>query len=432
MNDPNGEIKFMTLPQCGANGELFPLPPPKQFLGLKMRSKNKSQNIKGERTMASKKTNQGSISIAELKDLLRDNLNALWENDPALHTKHADASMMIPPVMVWGAPGVGKSTAVRELTKELGIGFIDVRLAQREPVDMRGLPVPDERENSVKWLVSGEWPREGRGILLFDELTAADRSLQVAAYELILDRRLGDLYKVPDGWYICAAGNRVEDAAVSTTMSSALANRFMHVELGEDVESWAHWATLHNIHPSVTGFLRFRPDCLFRQSDENLERGWPTPRAWERVSIMMGIVPEDDEELLRKLVYGLVGNRAGMEFIEFHNLNASFDDVRRMMLNPSVPVSIPQKVDRKYAMCAAMAYYVWRGKDKAESDALLDGFFCISKKLTSDFACMVMTDTMGGCGQLDSKEAASRLFYHKDYKEWAEIHGKAMKKHLSF
>ena len=364
------------------------------------------------------------ISASQLEKILRMQLKTLAE--------HPELAHVLPPLMVWGAPGLGKSSIIRSIAEELGIKFIDVRLAQREPVDVRGLPVPDRENKKVDWMVSGEWPRDGRGILLFDELTAADRSLQVAAYELILDRRLGDLYKVPDGWYICAAGNRVEDAAVSTTMSSALANRFMHVELGEDVDAWAHWANQHNIHPSVTGFLRFRPECLFRQSDENLERGWPTPRAWERVSIMMNIVPADDEELLRKLVYGLVGNRAGMEFIEFHKLNASFDDVRSMMLNPSVPVTIPQKVDRKYALCAAMAYYLWRGKDKAEAEALLNGFFRICTKLSSDFACMVMIDVMTGCGQLPSKEAASRLFYHKDYKTWAEIHGKAMKKHLSF
>ena len=364
------------------------------------------------------------ITASQLENVLRMQLKTLAE--------HPELAHVLPPLMVWGAPGLGKSSIIKGIANEMGIKFIDVRLAQREPVDVRGLPVPDRENKKVDWMVSGEWPREGRGILLFDELTAADRSLQVAAYELILDRRLGDLYQVPDGWYICAAGNRVEDAAVSTTMSSALANRFMHVELGEDVEAWAHWATLHSIHPSVTGFLRFRPECLFRQSDENLERGWPTPRAWERVSIMMNIVPEDDEELLRKLIYGLVGNRAGMEFFEFHKLNASFADVRQMMLNPSAPVAIPQKVDRKYALCAGMAYYLWRGKDKTESEALLDGFFRISKKLTSDFACMVMIDAMGGCGQLDGNEAASRLFYHKDYKEWAEIHGKAMKKHLSF
>ena len=86
-------------------------------------------------------------------------------------------------------------------------------------------------EDSVSWLLSSDWPRDqaSRGILLFDELTAADRTLQVAAYEIILDRRLGDLYRLPDGWYVVAAGNREEDMAVATTMSSALANRFMHV-----------------------------------------------------------------------------------------------------------------------------------------------------------------------------------------------------------
>ena len=364
------------------------------------------------------------ISATQLEKVIKMQLTTLAE--------HPELAHVLPPLMVWGAPGLGKSSIIRGVAEEMGIQFIDVRLAQREPVDVRGLPVPDRENKKVDWMVSGEWPREGRGILLFDELTAADRSLQVAAYELILDRRLGDLYKVPDGWYICGAGNRVEDAAVSTTMSSALANRFMHVELGEDVEAWVNWATKHNIHPSVTGFLRFRPECLFRQSDENLERGWPTPRSWERVSIMMGIVPKEDEELLRKLVYGLVGNRAGMEFIEFHKLNASFTDVLKMMTDPKVPVVIPAKVDRKYAMCAAMAYYVWRGKNKAEESALLDGFFRISKKLTSDFACMVMADAMSGCGLISSKEATSRLFYHKDYKEWATIHGKAMEKHLSF
>ena len=364
------------------------------------------------------------ISATQLEKVIRMQLKTLEE--------HPELSHVLPPLMVWGAPGLGKSSIIRGVADEMGINFIDVRLAQREPVDVRGLPVPDRENKKVDWLVSGEWPREGRGVLLFDELTAADRSLQVAAYELILDRRLGDLYHVPDGWYICAAGNRVEDAAVSTTMSSALANRFMHVELGEDVEAWTHWATRHSIHPSVTGFLRYRPECLFRQSEENLERGWPTPRAWERVSIMMGIVPKDDEELQRKLVYGLVGNRAGMEFMEYHKLNASFEDVLQMMRNPTVPIDIPKKVDRKYALCAGMAYYVWRGRDEADANALLDGFFRISKKLTSDFACMVMVDAMSGCGQLEAKEAASRLFYHKDYKEWAEIHGKAMKKHLSF
>ena len=204
------------------------------------------------------------VTSVELENLLKMQVQALGENPSLAHA--------LPPLMVWGAPGLGKSSVLRQVAEELGIGFIDVRLAQREPVDVRGLPVPGE--DGVKWLVASEWPRDpnSRGIILFDELTAADRSLQVAAYEFILDRRLGELYSVPDGWYICAAGNRAQDRAVATTMSSALANRFLHVEIEEDVESWIAWATAHEVHPSVTGFIRYRPRCLFNQEGENLER----------------------------------------------------------------------------------------------------------------------------------------------------------------
>ena len=172
--------------------------------------------------------------------------------------------------MIWGAPGVGKSTAIRELAKKLGIGFIDVRLAQREPVDMRGLPVPDGEQ--VRWLVSSEWPRdpESKGIIIFDELTAADKTLQVAAYEFILDRRLGDLYKVPKNWYIVAAGNRTEDRAVACSMSSALANRFLHVEVAPQLKDFVAYGESHGMHPVVLDFLRFRPKLLFSQKQENL------------------------------------------------------------------------------------------------------------------------------------------------------------------
>lgn len=363
------------------------------------------------------------ITGKQLDQLLKLQLGTLEKNPSLAH--------VLPPMMVWGAPGLGKSTIIRRAAEEAGIGFIDVRLAQREPVDVRGLPVPDQKNKCVEWFVSGDWPREGRGILLFDELTAADRSLQVAAYELILDRRLGNLYQVPDGWYICAAGNRVDDAAVATTMSSALSNRFMHVELAEDVESWAAWAVANGIHPAVTGFLRFRPECLMRQNDENLERGWPTPRSWERVSVMLNVVPSEDENLLRKVVYGIVGNRAGLEFVEFFKLNETFDDVRNMMIDPASAVKIPSKVDRKYALCAAMSYFVWRGENEAEKAQLLEGFFRISEKLTSDFACMVMSDAMTGGGVMESSAAAEKLFYHPRYKEWRKIHGAAMKKHIS-
>ena len=356
-----------------------------------------------------------TMNINSLETLLHHFLDALWNKKTAPDK--------LPPLMLWGAPGVGKSALIRKIAQEYGVGFIDVRLAQREPVDIRGLPVPTEK--GVEWQVSAEWPRdpESKGIILFDELTAADRSLQVAAYEFILDRRLGDLYKVPDNWYICAAGNRITDRAVATTMSSALANRFMHIELESDVDNWLVWAGKNEIHPAVTGFIRFRPQMLFNQTDENLERGWPTPRSWERVSSVMKILP-DDTDLIRSAVYGLVGSRAGIEFISFCKTIQNFN-VREMMVDPAIEVIIPERADVCYLLCSSVAYFVWRGKTEAESAALLDGFFRISLELSSDFAALLMMDAVNGgkhCG------GAQKLYSHPRFQEWQKKHGTAFTK----
>jgi len=362
--------------------------------------------------------NHNPITTRDLEKLLRLQLTSLWEKKcPAC---------LLPPLMVWGAPGLGKSSIIRDLAREYAVGFLDIRLAQREPVDIRGLPVPDK--DGVKWLVSSEWPRDNksRGIILFDELTAADRSLQVAAYELILDRRLGDLYSVPEGWYICAAGNRTEDRAVATTMSSALANRFLHVELESDVECWTKWALSHDVHPTTIGFLRARPELLFAQKDENLERGWPSPRSWERVSSMLKLVGNQDSSLLRRIVNGLVGDRAGVEFMAFLDVSDSLEDVYQAMTNPKAKFTIPRKADRIYAFCSAMVYHLWRGQNEKQAMTMLDGFFRLSLELPSSFAAMSMMDAMG-----ENDQRAEKLFTHPQYQDWATLHGTALKNRIS-
>jgi len=250
----------------------------------------------------------------------------------------------LPPVILWGPPGVGKSSIVASICARRNIGFVDVRLAQKDPVDMRGIPFPNQYNRTVDWYIASEWPtglimnennakvslkhskQENNlievsidggtlkvkkkledpqnqikyGIIFFDELTAADENLQVAAYEMILDRKLGNEYKVPPGWYICAAGNRAEDKSVSKPMSAALANRFLHAVVLPDLNSWLNWADTHGVHLFVTSFLRAYKDKDYLHNmyskpplignlgqpeiDKKLQKGWPSPRSWERVS----------------------------------------------------------------------------------------------------------------------------------------------------
>ena len=324
--------------------------------------------------------------MTELRALLLDNLHALWSGQDYLE----EPAQMIPPIMIWGAPGVGKSTLVRELAKELGIGFVDVRLAQREPVDMRGLPVPEN--DAVKWLVSSEWPRDkdSRGIIIFDELTAADRTLQVAAYEFILDRRLGDLYTVPNGWYIVAAGNRVEDNAVACAMSSALANRFMHVEVKPEADSFIAWAEAHRVHEAVVNFIRYRPELLFCQEGETLERGWPSPRSWERVSTMLKIAEHTGHSnMLTYAVPGLVGAGAAVEFLAFLRSMFFRSGLRNELLNGIVP-AVPTRPDMIYALCGALTYYLSMEKNASDYARLADTVLRFALQLGNDFATMLM------------------------------------------
>ena len=107
-------------------------------------------------------------------------------------------------------------------------------------------------------------PDDGAGILFLDELNAAPPLVQAACYQLVLDRALGEC-RLPDGWTVFAAGNREGDSTVTSRMSSALANRFVHLSFEPDLDDWSRWAMGQaDLRPEVVAFLRWRPDLLHR------------------------------------------------------------------------------------------------------------------------------------------------------------------------
>lgn len=351
----------------------------------------------------------------------------------SVQLKQPELAESLPAILLRGAPGVGKSTIVKSIAKELKIDFIDVRLAMMERCDLAGLPSVED--GTTKWNIPTFWPKEGSGILFFDEITAAPSDCQVAAYQLILDRALTSAaYKLPAGWVIVAAGNRKEDRAVAKTMSSALANRFMHLTVEANAEEWKVWAVQHDVHPSVVGFLSYRPKNLFVMENQDLEAGWPSPRSWERVSSIIQYFSGDENfETLRKTVYGLVGPSVGIEFMEFHKIQAKFDDTLKLLTDPEakLPNFDEMTADRKWALCSAISYLVWSNSSEEEQKKRISGMYRILMKMTADFATLTAKLVMAGNSKVDRFKASMMIVSDAGYKKFAEKFGEEFAKHHS-
>lgn len=222
------------------------------------------------------------------------------------------------PVMLWGAPGVGKSSLIREICETHRIPLVDVRLAQLDPTDLRGIPVPNRDERLVEWFPPAFLPREGKGILFLDELDKAPVAVKNAALQLVLDRRVGD-YVLPAEWRIVAAGNREGDNALSIPMGTALANRMIHLHVEADSKGWVRWARVKGLADDIIAFIQFRPDLLHAVTKET---AFPSPRTWEMLSRLIRRAPNGD---LRPIVYATVGAGAGKEFVAWRKYYVDTD-----------------------------------------------------------------------------------------------------------
>jgi hypothetical protein len=256
------------------------------------------------------------------------------------------------PVMLWGPPGVGKSQMVAQIAARHAAPVIDIRLSQMEPSDLRGIPF--RVEGRVDWAIPSILPdalRHGSaGVLFLDEITSAPPAVSAAAYQLILDRRLGE-YQVPPHWAIFAAGNRQGDRGVTYSMPAPLANRFSHFEVETHLDDWVSWAYANGIDERVIAFLRFRPELLFDFDPAHNPVAFPSPRSWEFAHRGLRKF-EDHPELLQGTLQACVGPAAGIELTAFVNSLDQMPDLDAIINGEQVQV--PREIDLQYAVAAAL------------------------------------------------------------------------------
>ena len=269
----------------------------------------------------------------------------------------------IPSVMLWGPPGVGKSQAVRQIAKEITKNtgkktvITDVRLLLFNPIDLRGIPTANADKTLAVWLKPQIFQMDPSedivNILFLDEISAAPQSVQAAAYQITLDRVVGE-HKLPDNCIVIAAGNRVTDKSVSFKMPKALANRLLHIEVEGSFESWLNWAVKSGVNPKVIGFLQFRTDRLFGFDPKNDDLAFATPRSWEMVSSLLNNVCDSVDEMY-PMIAGLVGSGVAIEFRSWCQMNCKLPNVEEIFFGKYLEIPIEQDV--LYAVVASMTLY---------------------------------------------------------------------------
>ena len=287
------------------------------------------------------------------------------------------------PMFLWGPPGIGKSEVVADITRELGGFMIDLRLGQMDPTDIRGIPFYNKDTGKMDWappmdLPDAELASQYPIIVLFmDEMNSAAPAVQAAAYQLVLNRRIGK-YFLPDNVVMIAAGNRESDKGVTYRMPTPLANRFVHVEMRPDFAAWQEWAVRNQIHKDVVGYLSFAKQDLYDFDAKSSSRAFATPRSWTFVSELLADEDLDDVSAT-DLIAGTVGEGLAVKFQAHRRIAGKLPTPEDVLSGKEKELTV-KEVSAMYSLVISLCYEL---KDALEvrkvSDkdfhAMADNFF---------------------------------------------------------
>lgn len=363
-----------------------------------------------------KLTNIPSMPVGKMVDKLSYAYSTVINNGLPIKT--------MPSVMLWGPPGVGKSQAVRQMAKEIEgntgktVEVRDVRLLLFNPIDLRGIPTSNADKTLAVWLKPQIFQMNTSehiiNILFLDEISAAPQSVQAAAYQITLDRVVGE-HRLPDNCIVIAAGNRTTDKSVAFKMPKALANRLLHIEVEESFNSWKEWAVRTGINEKVVGFLSFRQTYLMGFESGSDDLAFPTPRSWEMVSnILNGI--DSDVDNMYSLIAGIIGTGAAVEFRTWAKVYKNLPAIEDIF-DGKMP-AMPQNTDAMYALTASMTAYARNHKEELDRIA---NSIRYAHLMPPDFSAVLMKGYM----YID-KNYREKLMTIPEFTRWLQSKGSMM------
>jgi MoxR-like ATPase len=324
---------------------------------------------------------------------------------------------LLPSVMLWGPPGVGKSQGVRQFASKLAeatskrTSVTDVRLLLFNPIDLRGIPTANEDKTLAVWLKPKIFQMDDGedlvNILFLDEISAAPPSVQAAAYQITLDRTVGE-HRLPDNCIVIAAGNRVTDKSVAYKMPKALANRLCHFEIVCDFDSWREWAVRRGVNARIIGFLDFRPSFLMDFEPGRDDLAFATPRSWEMASNILNYATDPsspDVARVFPMLAGCIGIGAAAELRAWCAIYDELPDIRDIFAGKNI--APPKATDVLYALVSSIVAYA---RTVTDDMTAIDNSIKFAHKLPPDFATVMLRDYLALAPDYKSKLMRSRAF----------------------
>jgi len=320
--------------------------------------------------------------------------------------KEEEERDIYPTIMIWGAPGIGKTSMVRQSTFRIygkDAIYVDWRLSTCEPSDLLGIP---KLENgATHFCPPAKFPREGKGVLHFSEINLAPLAVQHACYQLLLDGKLGD-YTLPRTFMIVCDGNEKEHRAGVYEMPAPLLNRMLHFKLlepsreygnlAEWKEDWTTWAIQYGIDSRIITFIQRRPDRLFQFDPRKVERAYASPRSWEFLSHL--IKGEENLEVIERRACSAIGRKIATDLVAYLKIGKEFN-IRDMFRHPSRYDFRTLEIDTQFFLSSALVNYVSdayrRAKSKKEQDQVLETFCVLVDKFPEELQLLTYRMTAG-------------------------------------
>jgi hypothetical protein len=258
--------------------------------------------------------------------------------------------------LLLGAPGVGKTSVVAQAAEKANLPLMTLALPTCEAVDLRG--IPQIIDGQTKW--ASPMPKDGRGVLILDELSSAAPDVQVAAHHLVWAEAGSDM-SLPTGWHIVLTGNRAVDKTYYRAVSGPLRNRLCILSIEAGISPWSEWAMDNRIDHSIIGFLRWRPELLTAKEIPN-EGAFPSPRSWHRCTEVLNLNVSAAVEL--EMIVGTIGEGAATEFSAYLRTVRELPNIQTILDNP-LKTEVPKSPSLLYAIVSNLSQYSRENKKSA-------------------------------------------------------------------